>query len=127
MRSSSVKPAFGLTFRTDQVNTPSPFTFVLTPNALEGASVIDVARRPGIPRTGKLTGRAVSNSANKIFLAAIKAIGDLQFEARGNLPLQDAKLIPKTDDLQMQSGSRPNPARKRIEEREGELGMTPGT
>jgi hypothetical protein len=49
------------------------------------------------------------------------AIGHLQSGTRRNFPLQDAKLMPKSDDLQMQSGSRPKSARKRVEEREGEF------
>src|SRR5262249_39798922 len=44
------------------------------------------------------------------------AIGHLQSGTRGNLPLQDTKLMPKSDNLQMQSGARPNWAGKRIKE-----------
>ncbi len=40
---------------------------------------------------------------------------------RGNLPLKDAKLMTKSDDLQMQSGPSSKPAGKRIEEREDEF------
>ena len=43
-------------------------------------------------------------------------IGHLQFGPRGNLPLEDAKLMTKSDDLQMQSGPCSKPAGKRIEE-----------
>ena len=49
------------------------------------------------------------------------AIGHLQFGTRGNLPLEDAKLMTKSDDLQMQSGPSSKPAGKRIEEREEEF------
>jgi hypothetical protein len=48
-------------------------------------------------------------------------LAHLQSGTRRNFPLQEAKLMPKSYDLQMQSGSRPKPARKRIEEREGEF------